>query len=142
MTRVPSVAARCAAYGIAAEVVDGNDVEAVFGLAEEAAARCRGGEGPFLIEAETYRWHGHYEGDGQEYKPEEEAEAWRARDPLEVAGARLAERGEAGAEELERVRDEAAAQVEAAIERARSLPAPDPSEAYADVYGATEAVTS
>lgn len=142
MTRVPSVAERCAAYGIEAEVVDGNDVEAVFALTERAAARCRGGEGPFLIEAETYRWHGHYEGDGQPYKPEDEAEAWRARDPLEVAAARLGERGEADAEALEQVRAEAAERVEAAVERARSLPAPDPSEAYADVYGASEAVAS
>jgi TPP-dependent pyruvate/acetoin dehydrogenase alpha subunit len=138
MTRVPSVAARCAAYGIEAEVVDGNDVEAVFGLTAEAAARCREGRGPFLIEAETYRWHGHYEGDGQEYKPDEEATAWRERDPLEVAAARLAERGEATAEALEGIREEAAARVEAAIEHARSLPAPDPGEAYADVFGAAE----
>jgi TPP-dependent pyruvate/acetoin dehydrogenase alpha subunit len=141
MTRVPSVAARAAGYGIEAEVVDGNDVEAVFGLTEEAAARCRGGDGPFLIEAETYRWHGHYEGDGQEYKPDEEADAWRERDPLEVAAARLVERREASAEDLERVRAEAAARVEAAVEHARSLPPPDPSEAYADVFGAAEAVT-
>ncbi len=135
MARVPSVAARCAAYGIEAEVVDGNDAEAVWDLTAEAAARCRAGDGPFLIEAETYRWHGHYEGDGQEYKPDEEAASWRERDPLEVAAARLAERGDASAEALEGVREAAAARVEAAIERARSLPPPDPAEAYADVFG-------
>ncbi len=136
--RVPSVAARAAGYGIAAETVDGNDVEAVFALTEAAAARCRGGEGPFLIEAETYRWHGHYEGDAQPYKPEEEADAWRQRDPLEVAAARLTERGEADAAALLRLREEAAARVEAAIERARSLPAPEPEVAYADVFGTVE----
>jgi TPP-dependent pyruvate/acetoin dehydrogenase alpha subunit len=141
MTRVPSVAARCAAYGIEAEVVDGNDAEAVWALTAEAAERCRRGDGPFLIEAETYRWHGHYEGDGQEYKPDEEAASWRERDPLEVAAARLAERGGADAAELDRVREEAAAKVEAAIEHARALPPPDPAEAYADVFGEVEAVT-
>lgn len=138
MTRVPSVAARAATYAIEAEVVDGNDVEAVFDLAEGAAARCREGRGPFLIEAETYRWHGHYEGDSQAYKPEEEIESWHRRDPLEVAASRLRDRGEASPEELERIRGEAAAQVEAAIERARSLPAPDPAEAFADVFGEVE----
>ncbi len=138
MTRVPSVAARAGAYAIEAETVDGNDAEAVFALTEKAAARCREGAGPFLIEAETYRWHGHYEGDSQPYKPEEEADAWRRRDPLEVAAAQLSERGDAGAEELERIREAAAARVEAAIEHARSLPAPDPAEAYADVFGAAE----
>jgi TPP-dependent pyruvate/acetoin dehydrogenase alpha subunit len=135
MTRVPSVAARAAGYGIEAAVVDGNDVEAVHALALDAAARCRAGKGPFLIEAETYRWHGHYEGDAQPYKPEQESSAWRERDPLQVSAARLAERGEAGAEQLEGIRAEAGARVDAAIERARSLPAPEPEEAYADVFG-------
>lgn len=135
MTRVPSVVERAAAYGIEAAAVDGNDAEAVHALALQAAARCRAGEGPFLIEAETYRWHGHYEGDAQPYKPEEESTAWRERDPLAVSAARLAERGEADAEELSQIRAEAAARVERAIERARELPAPDPEEAYADVFG-------
>src|SRR6201991_1762220 len=54
MARVPSFAERAAGYGIDAAVVDGNDVAAVYRLAAESAARCRSGEGPFLIEAETY----------------------------------------------------------------------------------------
>ncbi|HUC00937.1 MAG TPA: thiamine pyrophosphate-dependent dehydrogenase E1 component subunit alpha [Solirubrobacterales bacterium] len=138
MARVPSVAERAAGYGVEAEIVDGNDVAAVYTLTAEAAARCREGRGPFLIEAETYRWHGHYEGDSQPYKPDAEAASWRERDPLEVSGARLLAGGDADGETLERIRDEAAARVEAAIERARSLPAPDPSEAYADVFGEAE----
>ena len=135
MTRVPSVVERVAAYGIEAAAVDGNDVEAVHALTLDAAARCRAGEGPFLIEAETYRWHGHYEGDAQPYKPEEESAAWRERDPLEVSAARLVERGEADAAELERIRDEAAERVERATERARELPVPEIEEAYAHVFG-------
>ena len=89
MTRVPSVVERCAAYGVAAELVDGNDVEAVFAVASTAVRRCREGDGPVLIEAETYRWHGHYEGDAQPYKPEDEAAGWNDRDPLRVAGANI-----------------------------------------------------
>src|SRR4051794_1263087 len=89
MTRVPSVAQRTAAYGVDAVVVDGNDVEQVHGVTADAAARCREGHGPVLIEAETYRWHGHYEGDAQPYKPEDESTAWRGRDPLVVHGRRL-----------------------------------------------------
>lgn len=138
MTRVPGVAERAAGYGIEAAVVDGNDAAAVYSLSAEAAARCRDGRGPFLIEAETYRWHGHYEGDSQPYKPDEEAASWRERDPLEVSGRRLVASGEADGEALERIRDEAAAQVEAAVARARELPPPDPAEAYADVFGETE----
>jgi pyruvate dehydrogenase E1 component alpha subunit len=129
------VVERCVAYGIEAKAVDGNDVVAVERLTAEAAARCRAGEGPFLIEAETYRWHGHYEGDSQPYKPEDEASDWRERDPLEVSAARLTESGEASADELDSIREAALARVDASIERARTLPAPDPEEAYADVFG-------
>ncbi|HEX6666671.1 MAG TPA: thiamine pyrophosphate-dependent dehydrogenase E1 component subunit alpha [Solirubrobacterales bacterium] len=135
MAKEASVAARAGSYGIEAALVDGNDAEAVLRLTADAAERCRDGRGPFLIEAETYRWHGHYEGDAQPYKPEDEATVWRERDPLEVGAARLGERGEAGPEELERIRTEAMAAVDKAIERARELPAPDPEEAFADVYG-------
>jgi TPP-dependent pyruvate/acetoin dehydrogenase alpha subunit len=135
LTRVPAVVDRCGAYGIEARAVDGNDVVAVAALTAEAAARCRDGKGPFLIEAETYRWHGHYEGDSQPYKPEEEIDAWRERDPLEVSAARLTDNGEASAEELDQIRAAALEEVEASVERARLLPAPDPEEAYADVYG-------
>jgi TPP-dependent pyruvate/acetoin dehydrogenase alpha subunit len=135
MARVPSVAERATSYGIDAEVVDGNDAAAVYTLASSAAELCRAGKGPFLIEAETYRWHGHYEGDAQSYKPEDEATGWRDRDPLEVSAARFKESGEASAAELDALREEASARVEASIERARSLPAPEPEEAYADVFG-------
>jgi TPP-dependent pyruvate/acetoin dehydrogenase alpha subunit len=135
LTRVPAVVDRCSAYGVEAQTVDGNDVVAVAALTAEAAARCRDGRGPFLIEAETYRWHGHYEGDSQPYKPEEEIDAWRERDPLEVSAARLVASGEASADELDAIRAAALAEVEASVERARTLPAPDPEEAYADVYG-------
>ena len=135
MTRVPGVADRTAAYGVEASVVDGNDVEAVHAAASAAAARCREGRGPVLLEAETYRWHGHYEGDAQPYKPEDESAAWREQDPLVLHGRRLVERGEATEAELDAIRTEAAERVDASIERARALPAPDLEEAFAHVFG-------
>jgi TPP-dependent pyruvate/acetoin dehydrogenase alpha subunit len=135
MTRVPSVAERSAAYGVPATTVDGNDVEAVHAAAADAAARCRDGRGPVLLEAQTYRWHGHYEGDSQPYKPEDESTAWRELDPLVVQGRRLNERGVAPAEELQAIRAQAQERVDAAVERARALPAPDYEEAFAHVFG-------
>jgi pyruvate dehydrogenase E1 component alpha subunit len=134
MARVPGVADRAAAYGIPAVVVDGNDVEAVHRATLDAAERCRSGDGPVLIEAETYRWHGHYEGDAQPYKPEDESVAWRERDPLLAAGRLLVERGEAGEDELERVRGHARERVQQAVEAARAADGPDPREAFADVF--------
>jgi TPP-dependent pyruvate/acetoin dehydrogenase alpha subunit len=135
MTRVPSVAARAAGYGVAAATVDGNDVEAVHAAAAEAVARCRAGEGPYLLEAETYRWHGHYEGDAQPYKPDEESARWRALDPLVRQSQRLLERGEASEQELEAIAADARERVAAAVSRARALPAPDLEEAFAHVFG-------
>jgi TPP-dependent pyruvate/acetoin dehydrogenase alpha subunit len=134
LTRVPNVVDRAAAYGVTGEVVHGNDVEAVEAASADAVARCRAGEGPALIEFETYRWHGHYEGDAQPYKPEEEVAAWRERDPLEIAAARLLEGG-ADAAEIERTRADEAARVKAAVETARAATEPDPEEVYAHVYG-------
>ncbi|HWI73708.1 MAG TPA: thiamine pyrophosphate-dependent dehydrogenase E1 component subunit alpha [Baekduia sp.] len=135
MARVTSVVDRATGgYGIWAQAVDGNDVEAVHAVSREAAERCRAGEGPALVEAATYRWHGHYEGDGQPYKPEDEAEAWKARDPLLLAEQALVERAAATAEELSEVRRLAAEQVDDAIAFARAGSAPDEQEAYQHVF--------
>jgi acetoin:2,6-dichlorophenolindophenol oxidoreductase subunit alpha len=135
MTRVPRVADRAAAYAVDASVVDGNDVEAVHSAALDAAARCREGRGPVLLEAETYRWHGHYEGDAQPYKPEEESSAWRDRDPLVVQARRLVAHASATDGELEAIGAEARERVQDAVRRARSLPMPDLEEAFAHVFG-------
>jgi TPP-dependent pyruvate/acetoin dehydrogenase alpha subunit len=129
MCRVPEVAARAAAYGVPAERVDGNDVEAVMERTEAAAARCRAGDGPVLLEFETYRWMGHYEGDPQRYKPDEEAAAWRARDPLEIARARLLERG-ADEGELDAAVASSERAVQRAIDAAEAAPDPEIRSAY------------
>ena len=135
MTRVPGVAVRAqAGYGIDAARVDGNDVEAVFAAAATAVRQCREGLGPYLIEAETYRWHGHYEGDAQPYKPEDEAGGWRDRDPLTVAATRILDAELETQDGLTKLQDEAAQLVEAAVEAARAADPPAPEEAFAHVY--------
>ncbi len=134
MTRVLSVAERAKSYGIEAMVVDGNDVEAVFAATSDSVERCRDGRGPVLIEAETYRWHGHYEGDAQPYKPAEESESWKERDPLIRAGGILVERGESTDEDLQQLQADARTTIDKAVDRARSADGPDPQEAYANVF--------
>ncbi len=135
MSRRESVAAIGPAYGVRAAVVDGNDVGAVFSATQDAVDACRAGEGPRLLEAETYRWQGHYEGDPQRYKPAEEADAWRARDPLVIARARIASEGLASDDELDAALRDAEARVARAEEYARSSPFPDLAEIATDVYG-------
>lgn len=73
---------RAEGYDMVGLKVDGNDVEDVHSRVGEAVARARSGGGPTLIEAETYRWFGHYAGDKAAYRDEKEVERGRAGDPL------------------------------------------------------------
>ncbi len=88
-----SLEQRAAGYGIPYVSVDGNDVVATAAAMDEVVVATRTGGGPALIEAATYRWHGHYEGDPQRYRTPEEVRAWEARDPLLVHESRLREVG-------------------------------------------------
>src|SRR5439155_21133032 len=75
---------RAAGYGVDYVAVDGNDVEATAAAMHEVVAAVRGGRGPAIVEAATYRWHGHYEGDPQRYRSPDEVQEWEGRDPLRV----------------------------------------------------------
>ncbi len=134
MARTPNVVERASGYGLWTRAVDGNDVEAVHIAALEAVRRCRAGEGPALIEAATYRWHGHYEGDGQPYKPEAEIAAWKARDPLVLAEQILVDASIKNQDELAEIRDHAAQRVAHAVEFSRAAPVPADQEAFEHVY--------
>jgi len=84
---------RAAGYGIDFDHVDGNDVVAVAALMTAVCDAQRRGKGPHVIEATTYRWHGHYEGDPGQYRTEEETQAWRRHDPLVRHEARITAAG-------------------------------------------------
>src|SRR5215475_5528008 len=77
-----TLADRARGYGVEFAAVDGNDVLAVAHSMSELVARRREGAGPVLLEAETYRWHGHYEGDPERYREPSELDEWKKRDPL------------------------------------------------------------
>jgi len=84
-----NLADRAKAYGIASYIVDGNDVVEVYTTAKEAVERARAGEGPILIEAKTFRRHGHAQHDPAEYIPKEQREFWEKRDPISLCEAFL-----------------------------------------------------
>jgi TPP-dependent pyruvate/acetoin dehydrogenase alpha subunit len=126
VTAVPRPAAdRASAYGLEPIVVDGNDVEAVHAVATTAIGRARAGDGPSLIEAVTYRHGGHSRADPGKYRPDDEVEAWKARDPIPAFRARLDAAGIPAAE-LDAIDDEVRAQVAAAEAEAREGPEPTP----------------
>src|SRR5499427_9428115 len=90
VTAVANPAAdRASAYGLPGEVIDGNDVVVVRDAVARAADRARGGLGPTVLEAKTYRHFGHSRTDPASYRPAEEVKQWLSRDPLDLARARL-----------------------------------------------------
>jgi TPP-dependent pyruvate/acetoin dehydrogenase alpha subunit len=126
-----SLVERAAAYGMAAESVDGMDVEAVLSAAAAAAERARRGGGPTFLECRTYRFFGHHTAERTMklgYRTDEEIGSWRERDPLLVAGPKVADDLRVRIDaEVDRLLDDA-------VEYARRSPRPDPSEALDLVY--------
>ena len=118
------IADRAAAYGITGSRVDGNDVLAVYEATRTAAADCRAGRGPVLLELLTYRRTGHSRRDGCHYQPKDEKEAWFARDPIERLGGLLKDRGLADDAALEDVQAKIQGRFRAAVEEARKQPMP------------------
>jgi pyruvate dehydrogenase E1 component alpha subunit len=134
VTAVPRPAAdRAAAYGLEPLVVDGNDVEAVYGVARTALERARVGAGPSLVEALTYRHGGHSRADPGKYRPAAEVEEWLARDPVTGYRERLLERG-TPAKLLDDIDTEVRAAVDAATEAAKAAPAPAPERLLSQVW--------
>jgi TPP-dependent pyruvate/acetoin dehydrogenase alpha subunit len=129
-----SVAAMAAPYRIPAGRFDGMDVFAVRDAAAEAIARARSGGGPSLVEAMTYRYYGQYEGDAQAYKPPEEVEEYRRRDPLLRFRRRVEADKLLSSDELEAVDQEVTREVEEALAAAERAPWPAPETVFADVY--------
>ncbi len=139
--RVTSVADRAVAYGIPGVSVDGNDVEAVHDAVAEAAARARGGEGPTLVEARTYRQCGHSKSDKCEYRTDEEEALWLERDPVEVLRGRLLADGIAREDDLRVIAEEVERVIAGAVEFAQASPDPDPATVAAGVFADFDVAT-
>jgi acetoin:2,6-dichlorophenolindophenol oxidoreductase subunit alpha len=133
VTAGDGIAGRGIGLGIPARVVDGNDLWAVHEAAVEAVRRARLGEGPTLLECQTYRHYGHSKSDPAKYRPEGELERWLERDPLEVAQRRLEELGVA-AGEVEAAEARARERMREASEAAIAAPYPDPDAEHATEF--------
>lgn len=121
---VADIADRAAGYGMPGIVVDGNDVVACYEVAYNAIKSAREGGGPSFIEAKTYRLRGHWEGDPEYYRPKEEIEEWKKKEPLKRYTEELLELDIITAEDVERYDAEITAEIEEAVKYAESLPYP------------------
>lgn len=130
------VAARAHGYDIPGNVVDGNDIAAVYDAATTAVARARAGEGPTLIECKTYRWGRHTERPTQaEPRPTAEVEEWKTRDPIpRLVEALKTQQGQLTDEEWEEMDQEILAQISTAVAYAKASAFPKPEAALDDVF--------
>jgi 2-oxoisovalerate dehydrogenase E1 component len=114
---------RAAGYGVDYAAVDGNDVVATASAMHDVVLAIRAGRGPAIIEAATYRWHGHYEGDPQRYRSADEVRDWEARDPLLVHARRLRSAG-VGDDAISVLESTVAQELDVAVDAARRFASP------------------
>ena len=130
-----SVAERAKGYGMPGVAVDGNDLLAVRQAVEEAVARARKGEGPSIVENQTYRYRGHFEGDPQKYRTSDEIESHKGKkDPIARFKAHLAKSAGLTASKDEEIRARVASLIEESVRFAMEAPLPRPEEALEDLY--------
>jgi pyruvate dehydrogenase E1 component alpha subunit len=134
-TAVAHVADRAASYNMVGVSVDGNDPAAMWHAMGDAVERARSGGGPTLLEANTFRFKGHYFGDPATYIPKAEYEAALARDPMPICRAAVLASGAATEAELQALAAEINAEIDDALKFAADSPFPDPSEIDTDIYG-------
>ncbi len=121
-----SLERRAAGYDIDWCGVDGNDVTATAAVMQRVVDAVRDGRGPSIVEATTYRWHGHYEGDPQRYRSAAEIEAWKDQDPIVLHAKRLEEAG-ISAKKIAALESSVSKELDEAVEAAREMAQPDTS---------------
>lgn len=133
-TSVPNIAVRAAAYAMPGITVDGNDPIAMYRTAREAVERARSGQGPTLIEAKTFRFHGHVFGDADAYMDKGEKDAWVAKDPVPLFRAWLIATGLASEDQLAAMEAAIDCEIDEAVEFTLNSPYPDLAELKRDIY--------
>ena len=131
---VKNVADRASAYAMPAEIVDGNDVFAIFDATRRAVAHARNGLGPYLIECKTFRVSGHSAHDAADYVPQHVREEWSKKDPILRLQKDMVERGWATEQDFRQVRQGVLEEIDDAVNWALEQPFPDPATLEEGVY--------
>jgi pyruvate dehydrogenase E1 component alpha subunit len=135
---IEDIADRAKAYGIEGVIVDGMDVETVAKTSQELIERARKGE-PILMECKTYRFAGHYEGDvyyegDESYRPKEEREFFKKKDPIPNYKNTLIQRGFLTEDAYAKIEESILQEIEEAVKFAEESPWPKPEETLERVY--------
>jgi TPP-dependent pyruvate/acetoin dehydrogenase alpha subunit len=131
---VQNVADRAESYGIPGEIVDGNDVLAVYEAAERAVKRARAGQGPSIVECKTFRMTGHSAHDDAGYVPPELFKEWEKKDPIKRFEKLLLKQKTITQSEIEKMEKDIEATIDDAVAWADSSPYPEPEETLRGVY--------
>jgi pyruvate dehydrogenase E1 component alpha subunit len=131
---VDRIADRAAAYNMPGVTVDGMDVLATYKAVGEAIERARNGQGPSLLEFNTHRYYGHFQGDAQRYRPAGEDQVDRASDAIAAFRQKALENGWLTDEAISRIEAHTMAEIDEAWVFGYESPMPDPSEALTEVY--------
>lgn len=137
VTAIPDIGDRATSYGIPKFIVDGMDVLAVYEAADEAVTRAREGRGPSLIECKTYRFRGHYVGEGTReltYRSREELEEWEEKCPIKRFQSKLMEKNILTPSLVNQINHQIDKEIEEAVEFAEQSPYPEPQEALDDLF--------
>jgi pyruvate dehydrogenase E1 component alpha subunit len=121
-------------YSMPSESVDGMSCEAVHHAIEKAATRARKGDGPTLLNIETYRYKGHSMSDPQKYRTKEEVESYKEQDPIQQVLKVIKAKKYATAKQLEDIAKKVKGLIEESIKFAEDSPLPEAHELYEDVY--------
>lgn len=121
-------------YDIPSEPVDGMSVEDVHVAMEKAVSHARAGNGPYLLEMNTYRYKGHSMSDPAKYRTKEEVEEYKAKDPVDMVLKTILENKLATQTDIDTIIKRVNDIVEDSVKFAEESPYPDPSELYKDVY--------
>ncbi|AHG00590.1 acetoin:2,6-dichlorophenolindophenol oxidoreductase subunit alpha [Halostagnicola larsenii XH-48] len=133
VTDLEDASQRAGGFDMPGMRVDSDDATAVYDAAKEAVGRARDGNGPTLLEVQVHRRMGHFMGDPESYRPEDDSAAAKQRDSIERLASELRAAGVED-EALEELRENAHDRVDDAIGWAKEQPEPDPEDAYGDVF--------
>lgn len=136
-TTAGDICARATAFGVPAETVDGQDVQAVYSVARRLIDSARAGDGPAFLLCNTYRYTGHHVGDinREYYRSKQEEQEWKtARDPIKMFASRLLDEKLADEATLAALEDDVRMEMKAAVDFAVAAPYPGPEEVEMHVY--------
>lgn len=133
---IENIADRAAGYGMSAEIIDGNDLIAVYTAASKAIKHARDGKGPVMIECKTFRVSGHFVGDPESYRDKKIVKDWQksAKDPISRFEKIMLEKKVLTKAGIKKIKQEVFEEIEQAVEFAKSSPEPGFEDLMEDVY--------